>query len=81
MSLSLLLCLSSGLRVEWAEEEQRHGRVISVPPELYVQGCVKDVDEGLAVRFRRRICCRIQTLTFVLQFDFLHPANFVFSCG
>uniref|UniRef100_A0A671LRB0 acetyl-CoA carboxylase n=1 Tax=Sinocyclocheilus anshuiensis TaxID=1608454 RepID=A0A671LRB0_9TELE len=36
------------LRVEWAEEEQRHGRVISVPPELYVQGCVKDVDEGLA---------------------------------
>uniref|UniRef100_A0A8C2HJZ5 acetyl-CoA carboxylase n=1 Tax=Cyprinus carpio TaxID=7962 RepID=A0A8C2HJZ5_CYPCA len=37
-----------GLRVEWAEEEQRHGRVISVPPELYVQGCVKDVDEGLA---------------------------------
>ncbi|XP_059407227.1 acetyl-CoA carboxylase-like isoform X2 [Carassius carassius] len=37
-----------GLKVEWAEEEQRHGCVISVPPELYVQGCVKDVDEGLA---------------------------------
>uniref|UniRef100_A0A672PPX8 acetyl-CoA carboxylase n=1 Tax=Sinocyclocheilus grahami TaxID=75366 RepID=A0A672PPX8_SINGR len=36
------------LRVEWSEEEQRHGRMISVPPELYVQGCVKDVDEGLA---------------------------------
>uniref|UniRef100_A0A672PNW9 acetyl-CoA carboxylase n=1 Tax=Sinocyclocheilus grahami TaxID=75366 RepID=A0A672PNW9_SINGR len=28
--------------------QQRHGRMISVPPELYVQGCVKDVDEGLA---------------------------------
>ncbi|XP_052451793.1 acetyl-CoA carboxylase 2 isoform X7 [Carassius gibelio] len=37
----------TGLRVEWTEEEQRHGCVISVPPELYVQGCVKDVDEGL----------------------------------
>lgn len=38
----------TGLRVEWTEEEERHGHVISVPPELYVQGCVKDVDEGLA---------------------------------
>lgn len=38
----------TGLSVEWAEEEQRQGRLISVPPELYVQGCVKDVDEGLA---------------------------------
>ncbi|XP_052412557.1 acetyl-CoA carboxylase isoform X3 [Carassius gibelio] len=37
-----------GLKVEWAEEEQGHGRVISVPPDLYVQGCVKDADEGLA---------------------------------
>ncbi|KAG1958146.1 acetyl-CoA carboxylase isoform X3 [Pimephales promelas] len=38
----------TGLRVDWDEEEQRHGCVISVPHELYVQGCVKDVDEGLA---------------------------------
>ncbi|KAL1273892.1 hypothetical protein QQF64_026706, partial [Cirrhinus molitorella] len=38
----------TGLRVQWAEEEERHGHLISVPPELYVQGCVKDVDEGLA---------------------------------
>ncbi|KAA0716748.1 Acetyl-CoA carboxylase 2 [Triplophysa tibetana] len=38
----------TGLRVEWAEENQKLGHVISVPPELYVQGCVKDVDEGLA---------------------------------
>lgn len=73
MSLSLLLCLLSGLRVEWAEEDQRHGHVISVPPELFVQGCVKDVDEGLEVCF----CYRIQTLTF----DFLYPANTLFSCG
>ncbi|XP_030647474.1 acetyl-CoA carboxylase 2 [Chanos chanos] len=38
----------SGLRVEWAEEDHRLGNVISVPPELYAQGCVHDVDEGLA---------------------------------
>ncbi|XP_051514882.1 acetyl-CoA carboxylase 2-like isoform X2 [Myxocyprinus asiaticus] len=38
----------TGLRIEWAVENQRHGHVISVPPELYEQGCVKDVDEGLA---------------------------------
>ncbi|TRY55633.1 hypothetical protein DNTS_008834, partial [Danionella cerebrum] len=38
----------TGLRVDWEEEEQRRGCVISVPPELYVQGCVKDVDEALA---------------------------------
>ncbi|KAI1900999.1 hypothetical protein AGOR_G00055620 [Albula goreensis] len=38
----------SGLRVEWVEEDQHLGRVISVPPELYAQGCVRDIDEGLA---------------------------------
>ncbi|KAG7480864.1 hypothetical protein MATL_G00060810 [Megalops atlanticus] len=38
----------TGLRVEWAEEDQRLGHVMSVPPELYTQGCVHDVDEGLA---------------------------------
>ncbi|XP_051952491.1 acetyl-CoA carboxylase-like isoform X1 [Xyrauchen texanus] len=38
----------TGLRVEWAVENQTHGHIISVPPELYEQGCVKDVDEGLA---------------------------------
>ncbi|XP_012671358.2 acetyl-CoA carboxylase isoform X2 [Clupea harengus] len=38
----------SGLRVEWAEEDQRLGHVISVPPEVFVRGCVRDVDEGLA---------------------------------
>eukprot|EP00064_Thunnus_orientalis_P008280 superscaffoldBa00000975_g8303 len=37
----------SGLRVDWAEEDQRRGNVISVPPEVYRQGCVLDVDDGL----------------------------------
>ncbi|XP_027888987.1 acetyl-CoA carboxylase isoform X2 [Xiphophorus couchianus] len=38
----------SGLRVEWTEEYQRRGYVISVPPEVYKEGCVHDVDDGLA---------------------------------
>lgn len=39
----------SGLRVEWAEEDQKRGNVVIVPPEIYAKGCVHDVDEGLAV--------------------------------
>ncbi|KAM9743976.1 acetyl-CoA carboxylase isoform 2-T2 [Menidia menidia] len=38
----------SGLRVEWAEEDQRQGKIISVPPDVYKKGCVHDVDDGLA---------------------------------
>ncbi|XP_040011834.1 acetyl-CoA carboxylase isoform X1 [Xiphias gladius] len=38
----------SGLRVDWAEEDQGLGNVISVPPEVYTKGCVHDVDDGLA---------------------------------
>uniref|UniRef100_A0A4W4E308 acetyl-CoA carboxylase n=1 Tax=Electrophorus electricus TaxID=8005 RepID=A0A4W4E308_ELEEL len=38
----------SGLKVSWGEEEKKLGHVISVPPELYAQGCVRDVDEGMA---------------------------------
>ncbi|XP_017269284.1 acetyl-CoA carboxylase isoform X2 [Kryptolebias marmoratus] len=38
----------SGLRVEWAEEDQKQGNVVNVPPEIYAKGCVRDVDEGLA---------------------------------
>ncbi|XP_018604528.1 acetyl-CoA carboxylase isoform X4 [Scleropages formosus] len=38
----------SGLRVEWTREEQQLGHVISVPHELYLKGCVCDVEEGLA---------------------------------
>ncbi|XP_046904010.1 acetyl-CoA carboxylase isoform X3 [Hypomesus transpacificus] len=37
----------SGLKVDWCEEDQSFGHVISVPPEIYVHGCVRDVDEGL----------------------------------
>lgn len=40
---------AAGLRVDWAEEDQKQGRVISVPPEVYTKGCVQDVDDGLAV--------------------------------
>uniref|UniRef100_A0A3B5MTG1 acetyl-CoA carboxylase n=1 Tax=Xiphophorus couchianus TaxID=32473 RepID=A0A3B5MTG1_9TELE len=39
---------SGSLRVEWTEEYQRRGYVISVPPEVYKEGCVHDVDDGLA---------------------------------
>lgn len=38
----------SDLRLDWAEEDQREGNVINVPPEVYKQGCVHDVDEGIA---------------------------------
>ncbi|XP_071338955.1 acetyl-CoA carboxylase isoform X2 [Trachinotus anak] len=38
----------SGLRVDWAEEDQGLGNVISVPSEVYAKGCVHDVDDGLA---------------------------------
>ncbi|XP_076006847.1 acetyl-CoA carboxylase isoform X2 [Genypterus blacodes] len=38
----------SGLRVNWEEEDQMLGAVISVPPEVYAHGCVYDVDDGLA---------------------------------
>ncbi|XP_038560546.1 acetyl-CoA carboxylase isoform X4 [Micropterus salmoides] len=38
----------SGLRMDWAEEDQTLGKVISVPPEVYAKGCVQDVDDGLA---------------------------------
>ncbi|PWA19506.1 hypothetical protein CCH79_00006981 [Gambusia affinis] len=37
----------SGLRVEWTEEDQRRGCVVSVPLEVYKEGCVHDVDDGL----------------------------------
>ncbi|XP_068167308.1 acetyl-CoA carboxylase isoform X2 [Antennarius striatus] len=37
----------SGLRVDWAEEDQLMGNVISVPSDIYSQGCVQDVEDGL----------------------------------
>ncbi|XP_031712065.1 acetyl-CoA carboxylase isoform X1 [Anarrhichthys ocellatus] len=38
----------SGLRVDWEEDDQFLGNVISVPPVVYSKGCVLDVDDGLA---------------------------------
>lgn len=47
---SYLVCsCAPDLRLDWAEEDQREGNVINVPPEVYKQGCVHDVDEGIAV--------------------------------
>ncbi|XP_047684163.1 acetyl-CoA carboxylase 2 isoform X1 [Prionailurus viverrinus] len=39
----------SGLMIEWAEDNLQEGKRISVPEDIYDQGCVKDVDEGLEV--------------------------------
>lgn len=38
-----------GLMVEWAEDDLQQEKRISVPEDIYDQGCVKDVDEGLEV--------------------------------
>ncbi|XP_059192405.1 acetyl-CoA carboxylase isoform X2 [Centropristis striata] len=38
----------SGLKVDWEEDDQFLGNVISVPREVYIKGCVLDVDDGLA---------------------------------
>nr|XP_010961867.1 acetyl-CoA carboxylase 2 isoform X1 [Camelus bactrianus] len=37
----------SGLTVEWAEDALLQGQRISIPEDIYDQGCVRDVDEGL----------------------------------
>ncbi|XP_044296549.1 acetyl-CoA carboxylase 2 isoform X1 [Varanus komodoensis] len=37
----------SGLVAKWTEEEEEQLRTITVPPETYGQGCVRDVEEGL----------------------------------
>uniref|UniRef100_A0A3Q2QM52 acetyl-CoA carboxylase n=1 Tax=Fundulus heteroclitus TaxID=8078 RepID=A0A3Q2QM52_FUNHE len=35
------------LALEWTEGDQNRGHVVSVPPEVYSKGCVRDVDDGL----------------------------------
>lgn len=35
--------------MHWAEDDEKQGNIISVPSEIYTQGCVQDVDDGLAV--------------------------------
>ncbi|XP_056677579.1 acetyl-CoA carboxylase 2 isoform X2 [Monodelphis domestica] len=37
----------SGLMVEWQDEDLQQMKRISVPPDTYSKGCVKDVEEGL----------------------------------
>lgn len=44
-----LLSGAAGLKVDWAEDDEKQGNIISVPSEIYRQGCVQDVDDGLAV--------------------------------
>uniref|UniRef100_A0A8C8WTC3 Acetyl-CoA carboxylase 1 n=1 Tax=Panthera leo TaxID=9689 RepID=A0A8C8WTC3_PANLE len=39
----------SGLIIEWTEDNLQEGKRISVPEDIYDQGCVKDVEEGLEV--------------------------------
>lgn len=45
----------SGLKVDWEEEDNFLGNVISVPPEIYTQGCVLDVDDGMKVSILTKI--------------------------
>lgn len=35
--------------MEWAEDSLQQAKRISVPEDIYNQGCVKDVEEGLEV--------------------------------
>ncbi|ELU03368.1 hypothetical protein CAPTEDRAFT_150877 [Capitella teleta] len=38
----------SGLTVDWSEEDQKKGVPVTVPEDVYQQGCLKDVDDALA---------------------------------
>ncbi|NWS51310.1 ACACB carboxylase, partial [Chunga burmeisteri] len=42
----------SGLVAQQSEEDQKHQQMISIPLEMYAQGCVRDVEEGLEVAKR-----------------------------
>lgn len=44
-----MFCGGAGLKVDWAEDDEKLGNIISVPSEIYAKGCVQDVDDGLAV--------------------------------
>lgn len=43
------LCAFPGLTVKWEKEDLQLEKRISVPEDIYNQGCVKDVDEALEV--------------------------------
>lgn len=49
MCEGLVFCGDAGLKVDWAEDDEKLGNIISVPTEIYTKGCVQDVDDGLAV--------------------------------
>lgn len=51
--------------MDWAEEDQRLGNIISVPPEVYKKGCVQDVDEGLEVSKFLKVIITIIIYTFL----------------
>lgn len=63
-----------GLRVDWAEADQRLGNVISVPPEVYTKGCVQDVDDGLEVSIFSKVIIIIST-QLLLLFPKLFPSS------
>ncbi|XP_048411956.1 acetyl-CoA carboxylase 2 isoform X2 [Stegostoma tigrinum] len=37
----------NGLILEWTEEDQKLKKIVSVPKEVYMNGCVRDATEGL----------------------------------
>lgn len=47
---TIALAVPTGLVAQWSEEDQKHQQTISIPLEMYAQGCVKDVEEGLEVQ-------------------------------
>lgn len=57
--------LAAGLTVAWEEDDQFQGNMISVPPEIYTKGCVRDVDDGLAVSMSGQSHHNILTFAFV----------------
>lgn len=86
--LDTCLCLMCpGLRVEWTEEYQRRGYVVSVPPEVYKEGCVHDVDDGLAVSvlIKKNLFCLILQMSLMkclytaLHID-RHEKKSIFCC-
>lgn len=73
--------LAAGLTVAWEEDDQFQGNMISVPPEIYTKGCVRDVDDGLAVSMSGQSHHNILTFAFVIPFHrTIYWLNYI-SCG
>lgn len=59
--------------MEWAEEDQRLGKIISVPIDVYEKGCVQDVDDGLAVSiFTKGVVIKYMHL-IIIFFSYIFP--------